>query len=69
MKLEVFENKFGLDIQLIPETVEEVSQLVRFALNANAEKPSVYMSFSANPNLSIWLRKRKEKAQKTSIKP
>lgn len=69
MKVEVFENKFGLDIQMSPETMEEVSMLTRYALNANSEKPNVYMSFSSNPNLSIWLKKRKEKAQINSIRP
>lgn len=68
MKTEVTENKWGLSIEVIPETTQEVAQLLRFANNAKAEKPSVYFSFSSDsPYLNIHMSKIKESVQKNSI--
>ena len=69
MKLECTEMDHALYVELIPETPEEVSILARYAMNANAEKPGVYMSVYGKPYLSITLNKRKKSVHKTSIKP
>ncbi len=46
MKVEIQETQYGLDINLTPENLQEVSQLFRFTNNMKKEKPSVYMTFS-----------------------
>jgi hypothetical protein len=69
MKIEFQEAKWGIDIQLTPETPEETSQLARFALNAKAEKASIYLSFSGAPVCYISMMKVKETVQKNSISP
>lgn len=63
------ESDYGLYIDIKPESPAEVSILVRYALNANSDKPSVFMSFSQDPYLSISLSKRKKAVQRTSINP
>lgn len=70
MKTTITENQYGLEINLQPETLQEVSQLARFAKNGKAEKPSVYLSFSGNnPYMSVWMRKINTKKQDNSIRP
>lgn len=63
MKVEINENKYALDIQLTPETVEEVSMLARFAMNAKAQKPSIYMSFYSKPYFIVHMSKRTERSK------
>jgi hypothetical protein len=69
MKVEINEWTQGIEFTLKPETVEEYAQLLRFGMNANADKPFVYTSFGENPHCYIHLHKRKESVQKTSISP
>jgi hypothetical protein len=69
MKTEVNENKYGLNITLEPETVDEFASLLRFAKNSNSDKPQIYLSFQNEPYCDIWLKKRKESVQKNSISP
>jgi hypothetical protein len=69
MKMQFFENKFGMEVHFIPETMEEVSSLARVGLNVKAEKPSVRVYFPENgtPSMSLWVHKVKETVQKNSI--
>lgn len=67
MKLEFFEGASGINITLLPETVQETAQLLRYSRNANAEKARVYFSFQKDPYCSISLDKRSPKVQKLSI--
>lgn len=70
MKFEYFEGKFGMEITMEPETPKECAELLRISANANSEKPQIYFSFeSNNPRCAIYIQKRKESAQKNSIKP
>jgi hypothetical protein len=57
MKVEIFENDFGMDFTVIPETVEDMAKLLRFTNNAKAEKPKVSMYFNGTPSMTVWLRK------------
>jgi hypothetical protein len=69
MKTEITDSDYGIDFNIIPETVEETSILLRFSMNASSEKPGVFMSFRNEPYCSIWLHKRKPSIQKNSISP
>jgi len=69
MKTEVHESEFGLFLIITPENVVEVSQLARYAINANSKKPVIAMEFYGEPYLSISLGKRKKSVQKFSIRP
>ena len=69
MKTEINEWTEGFEITLIPETVDEFAQLLRFGKNANSDKPYVFTSFGNKPHCYIHLHKRKESVQKNSISP
>lgn len=68
MKIQFNEWEGGADFSLEPETVEELAQLTRLALNVSAEKPEMYLSIKKDPSLYIYLKKRKPSAQKLTIK-
>jgi hypothetical protein len=62
------ENKWGMDINMTPETPKEVAELLRISKNAKAEKPTIYFSFSDDkPTCYISLNKVKENVQINSI--
>lgn len=63
------ESKYGLNITLTPESVEDFALLLRFGMNALAEKPTVYVSFENKPYCDIWMKKRNERVQRNSINP
>ena len=70
MKLEYQEGKYGLEINLKPETPKEAAQLLRFANNAKAEKPDIWFNFSSDePNLQITMNKKRPAVQWNSINP
>lgn len=69
MKIEFIENKWGVRIELRPETIDEAGQLLRFVKNAKAEKPSLYLSFSGSPVCRLSMSKIKETVQTNSIAP
>jgi hypothetical protein len=69
MKTEFNESDYGLEIDITPETVEEVAMLFRFAKNANSQKPDVWMNFEKKVHCSLWLHKRKLSVQSNSIRP
>jgi len=69
MKTEINEWSEGLEITFTPETAKETGQLLRFARNANSEKPYVNMSFTDKPYCYIHLHKRKISSQVTNINP
>lgn len=70
MKIEFIENKWGVDFIMTPESPAECAQVLRFANNAAAKKPSIYFTFSTDtPLCYVSLEKRKEIAQKNSISP
>lgn len=71
MKIEFFENDHGLNFSMYPESVEELAQLMRFAKNAKAEKPNVFLTFDSDkdPEMNIWLTKIKKESQRNIIKP
>ena len=69
MITEISESEYGLNIEIKPETVEEVAMLLRYAKNAKAEKPDVSFSFYTKPYLSLWCKKVKKSVQENSIRP
>lgn len=74
MKVILSESDYGIHIELNPETLKEVSQLVRFARNAKKKPADIYMSFSKytkneEPYLSINMDKVNRLVQHDSIKP
>jgi hypothetical protein len=69
MKTEISDSDYSVDITITPETPEETAILLRLALNANSEKPNVFMSFRNKPYCSVWIKKRKLSVQKCSINP
>lgn len=70
MKANVTETKYGLYIELTPDTITEVAQLTRFAHNAKAEKPQIVFRFGTDkPSLDISMRKLHTDKQTNSIMP
>ena len=69
MKIIFNEYEWGVEFNLEPESVEDVAKLARFAKNAKAEKPSVYLSVSGIPYMSVFLKKVSVKSQSNIIKP
>lgn len=67
MKIEFFENKYGVNFDITPETVDEVAALARMANNASSEKPEVRFYFSSSPSATVWVKKVKERVQRNSI--
>ena len=63
------ETERGLELQITPETVEENAILLRYGINAKAEKPDVFYGFQKEPYLSVWLKKKAKSAQVFSIAP
>lgn len=74
MKFEFTEREWGIELTMIPETLKEVSQLSRYARNASAKKPDIYLSFSDIntedvPRLYFSHSKIAKQNQRNSIKP
>ena len=70
MKIAHFENKTGFEICLSPESMKEVTELLRIAKNAKKKPASIYISFSSDePVLNVWIEKINEKRQYNSIRP
>lgn len=70
MITKITEGDEWLDIEFTPETAKETAILLRFARNANSEKPHVYFSFGSekeNPYCYIELHKRKRSVQISTI--
>ena len=69
MKVQFFEGDFGSDISLIPETVEEATQLARTVLNAKRVPPEmlVYLNKDGSQSFSMWVKKVEQKVQKNTI--
>jgi hypothetical protein len=69
MKTEIYESEWGLEIKLIPETLKESNQLLRYCRNAKKVPPVVYYSIERDePSAHISLEKVSRKNQKISIK-
>ena len=69
METKIDDSDYGLNIIIQPETVEEFATLLRYAKNANSEKPDVFVSFRNNPYLNLWLKKRKPSVQNNVVNP
>lgn len=67
MKTKINDSDYGLNITIEPETIKEFATLLRYARNANSEKPGVYLSFRDSPFCNIWLKKRKPSVQRNAI--
>ena len=71
MQVKVTDGKFGVNVELVPDTVEDTNLLLRMALNANSEKPTVNYYIpegkEKSPYCRIWLSKRNPKVQKHCI--
>lgn len=67
MKIIFEDDDLGCNMSIEPETLEEAADLLRFASNASAEKPDIYLSFYSAIYCNVWIKKRKTKV--TSIKP
>lgn len=74
MKFEFIEGKYGTQITLIPETVEETGKLLRTAINAKSVPISIHYSFSdgdkampPEPHCNIWIGKVDPKKQFNSV--
>ncbi len=69
MKFEIQENKGGTQITLIPETIEETSQLLRASKNAARKPVELHYAFypGQTPQCNIWIGKVAEKNQYNSV--
>ena len=69
MQIKTYEGKFGLSIDLTPEDMKEVCQLLRSVKNVSREPPGISLNFDGEtPYLSIYFNKVKESVQTSSIK-
>lgn len=68
MKFEFFESKYGTNIRMVPDNLEEVSKLARSAKNTKKVAPDVRFSFDGDiPEMNVWIPKVKESVQSNSI--
>lgn len=68
MKVAIFDNDSGTNIELIPETMEENNTLLRMAKNSKSEKPQIFVAFSKeNPYCNIWVKKIDVRKQSNSV--
>ncbi len=68
MKVEFNEWDTGIYIALVPESKNEVLELLRYSNNAKMEKPSIFFSFGTNePRLSVQLKKIAKSKQENYI--
>jgi hypothetical protein len=69
MKVEIFDNDSGTNIELIPETIEENNTLLRMVKNSKSEKPQMFFSFpkDKDPYCNLWVKKITLKKQSNSI--
>lgn len=64
------EGAYGCNINMTPETPDEVAKLMRVAKNSKAVKPAITLYFESTiPTMSIWVHKIKPSAQVNSLKP
>jgi len=62
------EHDSAMEIDIYPETKEEVAMLFRFINNAKSEKPSLNLSFRSDRIVAnIFMRKIKVSMQKNSV--
>lgn len=59
----------NVGIILIPETIEDIAKLLRYARNASAEKPRVFLYYGKEVRCEINLNKYKKSVQVTAITP
>jgi hypothetical protein len=69
MQIKLEENEYGLNITLEPVSIEDFALILRFGMNALAEKPDVFVSFANEPYCSIYMKKRNQRIQINSINP
>jgi len=69
MKIQFLESGHGVNFTLYPETVEDSSQLLRFANNAKLENPEIYLSFHDKIRMEVFMSKIKPSVQQNSINP
>jgi len=69
MKAEFNDWTEGFEITFKPDTKEELLMLMRYANNAKAEKPFVWVSFGDEPYCYIHLKKISESVQNNTLKP
>ncbi len=69
MKLKFDESKdFYTQMELVPETPEEVAQLLRFTANSKKQTPEIDFRFNTNePYCSVFFRKLNPIKQTNSI--
>lgn len=67
MKVTFSENTWGIDLTLEPETVEETTELLRYAFNAKKAKGYISFSFGETAQLDITLPKVSESRQRNYI--
>jgi hypothetical protein len=68
MKVEFEDAEHGTSIVILPETIEEAAQLMRFSANARREPADIYLSYYNKVYCSIWMRKRKDKVSSINNK-
>lgn len=70
MKLIINESEYGTNIELKPETVEEMGQLLRMAKSSKKEKPGITVCFgqSQQPECNIWFKKVKAAKQDNALR-
>lgn len=68
MKLNFNEWKEGVDMDLIPESIFEVQQLLKFAKNHKKEPASVTFNFSGEMRLNIFHKKINGNIQENFIR-
>jgi hypothetical protein len=67
MKFEFRENKWNTNIELTPETPEEVAKLFKLTKNSKAVKPNIHLTFYDAVYCNISFPKIKEFNQITSL--
>jgi hypothetical protein len=68
MKVTFWDSEVGTEINLQPETMEEVAALARMAINSKSEKPDIYVNIEDKPYCSIWMKKVDKRNQRFSIR-
>lgn len=70
MKVSIEERNNGLELEFYPETVEDMTKLLRFSNNAKREPADIFLTFSSDkPYMSVYMRKIRPNSQVNSINP
>jgi hypothetical protein len=70
MRVSIEERNNGLELEFYPETVEDMTKLLRFANNAKREPADIFLTFGTDkPYMNVYMRKIRPSVQENSINP